>query len=305
MKLFGVLFPRQPSGAEGLGMIGRFFSIRIGEGVKILVHQRQKCVPVIIPGDRNHHIPGNVMSAPIAQQIVPGIGGDALTGAKDRHTERTVELGFCQQLVNHVLRRIVHHGDFFQYHTPLLVQFLLIKSRAQGQIGKNIHRQLEILVDHLGIEAGAFLTGKGIQLSAHHVHFFGDLPGSTVLRAFEYHVLDKVTQAVFFGQLVHTAHLHPHAHRAAVNVAEFFPHHPQTVWQSDLIEHNFFLSLRLIMGEQPPSFRRLSCNRRLFRLFTYPQVRSFPPPKGRPSLRGGRFPRPPLPEREPPSLAAG
>ena len=159
--------------------------------------------------------------------------------------------------MNHVLRRIVHHGDFFQHHAPLLVQFLLIEDGPKRQIGKNIHRKPEILVDHLGIKAGAFLAGKGVQLAAHHVHFFSDLPGSAVLCSLEDHVLDKVAQAVFFGQFVDAAHLDPHAHRTAVNVAELFAHHPQAVWQSDLIEHNHFLSLKGRRGRKAARFQAL------------------------------------------------
>ena len=52
-----------------------------------------------------------------------------------------------------------------------------------------------MLVHHLGIEAGAFLGGEGVQLSADRIHDLGNLPGGAPGRALEHHVLQEVAQA--------------------------------------------------------------------------------------------------------------
>jgi hypothetical protein len=50
----------------------------------------------------------------------------------------------------------------------------------------------ELILRRFGIEAGAFLSGKRIQVPANTLDILRDLPGSSPLCSLEKHVLDKM-----------------------------------------------------------------------------------------------------------------
>ena len=50
-----------------------------------------------------------------------------------------------------------------------------------NEIGEDIHRHRQVLVEHLHVIAGVLLGGKGVELAADGVHFLGDTFGSAPL----------------------------------------------------------------------------------------------------------------------------
>ena len=111
------------------------------------------------------------------------------------------------------------------------------KLKREREVGENIHGQGKLVVGHLGVKAGAFLAGEGVELAAGEVHLLGDVARGAVLRALENHVLDEVAQAVFLRQLVHAAHPDPHAHRAAAHMGQALARQAQAAGQGYEIKH--------------------------------------------------------------------
>ena len=202
-----------------------------------LFRQLQHGRPLIVARDGQHRVPGPVHPLPVARQPLPAAAGHALLGAQDRAGHGLVAVvGQHQQLVHQVLRGVLGHGDLLDHHALLLLHLRRVEGRMHRQIGDHIHRQGQVLVHHLGVKAGAFLGGKGVQLAAHRVHLLGDLPGRALLGALEHHVLQKVAHARLLRRLKLTARAQPQPHRHRPEVGNPLPDDPQPVGQGDLIK---------------------------------------------------------------------
>src|SRR5512137_854684 len=62
------------------------------------------------------------------------------------------------------------------------------------------------------METGRLLAGEGVQVTADALDRLGDVPGRTLLRAFEQQMLDEVADAVELVRLVARAHTDPQAY---------------------------------------------------------------------------------------------
>ena len=154
---------------------------------------------------------------------------------------------------NEILRRILHHGDLLQHHAALLLQLAVVKARPQRKIADNIHRQGQILIDYLGVVAGAILAGKGVELTADLVHLLGDLPRAARLRAVEHHMLNEMGKAVFFRPLIHGAYPNPTPDGATPDMCQFFSHDAQAVGQCYVVKHVISFP---VMGSIPVMIRQ-------------------------------------------------
>ena len=179
---------------------------------------------------------------------------NALRGPQYRLPQRLrAEYGLRQHVVHHVLRRILHHGDFFQNHAALLVHFLPVQRRVAHDIRQYVRRQRQILVDHLGVIIGTQLAGRGVQMPAHRIHFLGNLPRGTLLRAFEGHMLHKMRQAVFLRRFQHRSCLDPHADRRGTQIGHGLHQQRQSIFQRKLFHRRILLELKN-QGETTCSF---------------------------------------------------
>ena len=174
---------------------------------------------------------------PVGVEVVAGEGGNALLVAEDGARHGLIaKVGEHDQFVHHVLRRILGHGDFLQHHALLLFQFHGVELRRGDEVGKHVDGQRQVFIHHLGVKAGAFLGGKGVELPAHGVHFLGDLAGGALLRALEGHVLEEVADAGLRGDLILRARAQPQAHGHGAHMVEPFADEAQAVGKRDLIE---------------------------------------------------------------------
>ena len=172
------------------------------------------------------------------QQVVPGVGGNQLRRAKNGPAgSLRTKLRRREHVVHKILRGVLVHGDLLQDHAALLGQLLLVDGGAGDQVGQDIHRQGQILVDHLGVEAGAVAAGEGVELTAHGVHLFGNLPGSTLHGSLENHVLQEVAQAVLLRLLHHRADMHPRADGNRAQEGQPLADHPEAIGQNPFITH--------------------------------------------------------------------
>ena len=86
------------------------------------------------------------------------------------------------------------------------------------------------------MEAGRFLAGEGIEVTADSFHRLGDCFGGTFLGAFEEEVFDEMADTVEAGRLVARAHTDPQADAHTQHVRHFRRGDRQTVLElSDAI----------------------------------------------------------------------
>ena len=237
MGLLGILLAGQAAGGEGLRLRGARVAGGGRKGREMPLDQLHERVPVIVAGDGHDHVLRGVVTRPVALKRVPPIAANQVRRAQDGAAKRPGVLRLAQKIVHKVLRGILHHGDLLQDHAAFLLQLARVKHGTQREVGEDIHRQGKLVVGHLGVEAGAFLAGEGVELAAGEVHLLGDVARGAVLRALENHVLDEVAQAVFLRQLVHAAHPDPHAHRAAAHMGQALARQAQAAGQGYEIKH--------------------------------------------------------------------
>ena len=237
MGLLGVLLAGEAAGGEGLRLSGARIAAGGRKGREVPLNQRDERVPVIVAGDGHDHVFRGVMARPVALKRIAAIAADQVRRAQDGAAKRSGILRLAEQVVHEVLGGILHHGDLLQDHAALLLQLPRVKHGAKREVGENIHGQGQLVVGHLGVKAGAFLAGEGVELAAGEVHLLGDVARGAVLRALENHVLDEVAQAVFLRQLVHAAHPDPHAHRAAAHMRQALARQAQAAGQGYEIKH--------------------------------------------------------------------
>src|ERR1700682_3554026 len=68
-----------------------------------------------------------------------------------------------------------------------------------------------MLIQNFGVEADLFFGGKGIEHAADGIHFAGNGFGGAAFGAFEDHVFEEVSEAVFFGNFTTGAVANPDA----------------------------------------------------------------------------------------------
>ena len=147
------------------------------------------------------------------------------------------EVRLAEQLIDEILRRILGHGDLLQDDAALLLQILRIEGGVQQHVAQQVERLFKVLVDDLGVIAGALLGGKRVHLAADRVHLFGDLHGAALLCALEEHVLDEVRQAVFPARLKHRSRADPQPHADGAEMRDFFGDHAKAVGQRKFVVH--------------------------------------------------------------------
>ena len=105
-------------------------------------------------------------------------GRDRLGHAQNRPPERVIlpEL-LGEQLVDEVVRRVLHHLDFFE--DDLLLAFDVVggKLRTPHDIREHLNGQRQMLVQDLQVVAGVFLGGEGVHLAADGVDRLGNVLG--------------------------------------------------------------------------------------------------------------------------------
>ncbi len=88
-----------------------------------------------------------------------------------------------------------------------------------------------MLVEHLNVEADAFLGGEGVHVAADGVDLARDFLGGAVLGPFEDHVLNEMGDAVPFGIFVARTGLQPDTDRGGADVLHLLGDDGQAVGQ--------------------------------------------------------------------------
>src|SRR6266849_5467479 len=104
-----------------------------------------------------------------------------------------------ENFVQQRFRIVEIHLDLFENYLTFFGHVVGIEERTKTQVGNNIERNGEMIVENFGVEANLFFGGEGVEHSADRIHFTGDGFGGTALRAFEDHVLHEMREAVLFA----------------------------------------------------------------------------------------------------------
>ena len=158
--------------------------------------------------------------------------------AQDRPGQRLIAiLREHYQLVHGVLGRVLGHGDFLKHHALFALDIGFVQARMQKDVRQNVHCQRQILIHRLGVKAGAFLAGEGVQRAADRVHFLGDVARAAPLGALEQHVLNEMAHAVFRRLFILRTARHPQAYGYRTKVRNALANDRNPIVQHKLIEH--------------------------------------------------------------------
>ena len=142
-----------------------------------------------------------------------------------------------EKIVNVIVRGIFRLGNLLQDHRALALDFLGIETRVEKNIAEQIDRQRQVLVENLGVVAGMFFGGKGVDHAADGVHLLGDLRRAAPLRALEKQMLDEVGNAVLGVAFMARAVLDPNAQTHRTMILHLLRDHADAVVQNRLGEH--------------------------------------------------------------------
>jgi hypothetical protein len=148
----------------------------------------------------------------------------------DRASERMVgpEM-LVEEIVDELVRSVVHHPDLLEDDLALLFDLRGIEIGVEHDVGEQIERHGEMLVQDLGVETGVFLGGEGVDLSADRVDGQGDFLGAPIGRALEQKMLNEMRDTVLGRRFVPRAFFEPNSHRNRAEVRHPLGHDRETV----------------------------------------------------------------------------
>ena len=127
-----------------------------------------------------------------------------------------------EQLVHQIVGRVLDHLDFFEDDFLLAFDVDVVERRTEHDVGEDVDRKRQMLVEHLHVVAGVFLGGERVELAADRIDRLRDIFGRARGGALEQHVLDEMRDAAVFVGLVPRAARQPHAEADRTNMAHRF-----------------------------------------------------------------------------------
>ena len=116
-----------------------------------------------------------------------------------------------ENLMEEIFRIVQVHLDFFKDNLALFPDVVGVKLRAENKIGDDVEGDGQVLVQNFGVEANLLFGGEGVQHAPDRIHLACNVLGRAALRAFENHMLHKVGEAIFLGNLAAGAIADPDA----------------------------------------------------------------------------------------------
>src|SRR2546422_865793 len=150
--------------------------------------------PVVgdVARDRDHDAWRHVLLAEVGEHRRAIVTVHRLARAEDRASERMALPELCgEEVMDQVVGRVLHHLDLLEHNRLYALELLGVEDRVQEDVGQEIDRERQVLVEHLDIEAGVLLRGEGVHLAADRVHRARDGLGGARLGALEDEGLDE------------------------------------------------------------------------------------------------------------------
>ena len=83
-----------------------------------------------------------------------------------------------EELVDQIVGRVLDHLDLFDDDLLLALDVVGTEGGIAHDVGQDVERQRQVLVEHLDVVAGVFLRGERVELSADRIDGLGDVFGS-------------------------------------------------------------------------------------------------------------------------------
>jgi hypothetical protein len=188
-----------------------------------------------VAGGRDDDARRHVLLGEVAENGVPAESGHRLARAQDGPTQRVIRPHLRgEDVVNHVIRRVLDHLDFLEHHGFLALELVGVEEGMEQDVSEQIDGQREMLVEHLDVEARVLLGGEGVHLPTHRVHGARDVLGGARGRALEDEMLDEMGHPAPALRLVARPRLHPHPDRHRPDVRHPLRDEPDAVGQDTL-----------------------------------------------------------------------
>ena len=164
-----------------------------------------------IAGGRDDHVRRDVGVVEILPQRLLIERLDGLRDAENRPAERmALPVGLGEDFVDQIVGRVLDHLDLFENHLLLAFDVVFLERGVKDDVGEDVERERQVLVEHLDVIAGVLFGGEGVELPADRIDFLSDVFGRAAGRALEEHVLDEVGDAAALVGLVARAARQPH-----------------------------------------------------------------------------------------------
>ncbi len=186
---------------------------------------------------------GGVMALNILQKVVGSKGPDHPRGTEDRVAQGvTAPQLAIEEIVDQIIRSILHHGDLLQNHLALVLHLGGHKGGVQDDIAQQIGQLGQAVGQNGGVKAGGFGGGKGVGHPAHHIEFASDLVGIPASGALEDHMLDEMRTTAGQVMLIAGPDLDPDPHRNHPGISGL-GNDPHSIIQRTLFKHKIRVKL--------------------------------------------------------------
>ena len=197
-----------------------------------LPSQRHHPAVVDIAGHREDHPLGGVAAQVEGAQLVTGHRRDRIDAADHRPTERMVtEDCGKEHVADGVLGIVVAHRDLLEHDVALEFDVRRRADSVENDIGHQVYRQLEVVIEHVGVVAGVLPGGESVQLATDGVDRPGDVDRASRRGALEQQMLQEVSRAGDSAALVARADVHPDPDGGGPRRWNELGDHPQTTRQ--------------------------------------------------------------------------
>ncbi|GAC1636032.1 MAG: hypothetical protein NVS9B14_14090 [Candidatus Acidiferrum sp.] len=104
-----------------------------------------------------------------------------------------------------------------------------MEARAEAKIADDVKGDGQIFVENFGVETNLFFRRECIEHAANGIHFAGDVLGGAAFGAFEDHVLDEMSDAIFGRDFAAGTVANPDADRDGTDMGHGFRNDNQAV----------------------------------------------------------------------------
>ena len=87
-----------------------------------------------------------------------------------------------EQLVDEIVGRVLDHLDLFEDDLLLALDLLVGERGLHHDVGEQIDRERQVLVEHLDVVAGVLLRGERVELPADRIDRLRDVFGACASR---------------------------------------------------------------------------------------------------------------------------
>src|SRR5206468_8097981 len=185
---------------------------RFGQRSELLADELAHPVVLEVADRRDDQVPGRIDAPEVITQQLRVERLDRLLRAEDRTAERMIlPEALREELVDEVVERVLDHLDLFDDDFLLALDVLGAERRVADDIGEDVDRERQMLVEDLDVVARVLLGGEGVELPADGVDRLCNILGRAARGALEQHVLDEMRDAPALGRFVAGAPGEPYA----------------------------------------------------------------------------------------------